>query len=201
MDERIIKFSECIKNDFELSEDIISNLRTNTNNALIIEGYDLFLSHIQKMVSDTQSSLILHTPQIIPEFLEFLSMKAYMLKSCRFLWISNIDYEKDYFLLNKIITLGNIQFRNTKEKCNYYYCTRDTKEFLIGKSEEESSENIFIFYEREDILKDIQIEMGAYFLKNSIPFFLKKKNKNANHTPGKVKEKKIKKSRKQRKIS
>ena len=174
MVEKIQQLLEHLKYDFNLSEDTISNLKRRGNDALIIEGDDGIMNHIQTMISNTKSSIIFHTPQITSELLQFISQKAYEKKAVRFLWITNIDYEKEYSILLNILMLGNIQIRNLKKKCNYYYFTRDAKEVLIGKCEENSIESISVIYEQEDVMEDMSREMGPYLLKESVPILIER---------------------------
>ena len=170
MVENIIQLLEYIKDNFGFSEELISNLKVNRENAIFLKGNDKIIKHIQNMSSIAKSLFLLYTPQILPDVLPFISQKAYEKKGVRFIWINHIDIGKYYPIISKILMFGNIQFRDLEKDFDFCYSSRDTSEILIGKFEENSTESIAIVYELDNLTKNIDREIGSYLLKESGPF-------------------------------
>ncbi len=169
MDENFEKFLDDFRNDLNASEESITLLRNIADDSHFKRGYSTVISHLKEMISKTSSSLLIYTPHVIPEILESISISSYRKKRVRFLMAANTDKDKYQNIFNKMLLLGNVQFRDMPTPINYYWCARDGREFLIGKQAENSDDIFSMIHENELHGNDFYDLIGTYFLNLSSP--------------------------------
>ena len=93
---------------------------------------------------------------------------AFQRKGARFLIFSKWDLMTYGDIIHKMGSLGNIQFRQITIPFNYYLCSRDSNEWLIGKIGESENELIAIYNQNENEFKVI-VELTSSFSEFSKP--------------------------------
>ncbi len=163
MQNKIDKLIESLKLDLNLANELSSGLKKMLYEGFIIEGEIQIIEYLKSMVIQTATSIIIYTPQIIPELLHLISQMAYTKRKARFLVATHIDFSTYYEIIKKMKALGNIQFRNADIPIIYFYCIRDAAELFIGKSETNPEQSISINYKIDKFQKSLISEISTNF--------------------------------------
>jgi sugar-specific transcriptional regulator TrmB len=170
--EKIKELLNAYKKDWDLSENIISSLQNtlidNINHLNLIKGKKEIIKTLIDLVSKTKAAIVLVTPHAIPEILQVISEFAYQRKVARYMLTSDWDINVYGDLINKMMQLRNIQFRDLKVPFNYYICFQDWEEMVIGIHSKSDYESFSILSGNNDIMKQFS-ESFHHYLKVSRP--------------------------------
>lgn len=108
----------------------------------IINGFDSLIQIFNKSINETQLSIIVILPEIIPPIMLEISNSAYQKRNTRFMVFTEFDLNEYGTILKKLIALGNIQIRKFMQPCNYFAILRDSIEMIIAILKERSNEII-----------------------------------------------------------
>ncbi|MHA1688351.1 MAG: hypothetical protein ACTSUN_03275, partial [Promethearchaeota archaeon] len=132
-------------------------------------GMKALISNIKDMIYRVKSSIIIVTPEVIPEILKFVSEIAYQKKAARFMLTSNFDLGVYGPILNKMKLLGNIQFRQLGTPGEYYAVTRDAEEVIIAPATKDEAQLISVVSTQESYAKLYSQFIGPIFTGHSRP--------------------------------
>jgi len=165
--EKITQLIAELKYDFRAS---LEPLKSNRENCFLIEGEEAIIGNLKDIIPKVRSSLVLYTPQIIPDLLHVLSEHAYMKKGTRFMLAAHIDFETYGIIIEKLTALGNIQFRDIPDREEHYYCNYDGNALLLGKHDIDPSKSMALLLENHNAVKEIINEINPYFKSISTTF-------------------------------
>ncbi|MFX1338042.1 MAG: hypothetical protein ACFFDK_05495 [Promethearchaeota archaeon] len=135
-------------------------------------GRDALIAAIKDAIYRTKSSVIIVTPVVIPEILQFLSEYAFQRKAARFMLTSHWDMQTYGDIVKKMMQLGNIQFRNLTSTGEYYALTRDAEEVILAPYTDKDAEMISIVSNHPAYARLYSQFIGPIFQANSRPIKL-----------------------------
>jgi len=134
-----------------------------------VVGRDALIAAVKDAVYRTKSSIIIVTPVVIPEILQVVSEYAYQKKAARFMLTSFWDMNQYGAIIQKMLSLGNIQFRQLNTAGEFYAVTRDAEEVIIGPYTDRESEMISVISNQTAYAKLYSQFIGPIFQANSRP--------------------------------
>ena len=134
-----------------------------------VVGRDSLIAAVKDAVYRTKSSIIIVTPVVIPEILQVVSEYAYQKKAARFMLTSFWDMNQYGAIIQKMLSLGNIQFRQLNTAGEFYAVTRDAEEVIIGPYTDRESEMISVISNQTAYAKLYSQFIGPIFQANSRP--------------------------------
>lgn len=134
-----------------------------------VVGRDALIAAIKDAVYRTKSSIIIVTPVVIPEVLQVVSEYAYQKKAARFMLTSFWDMNQYGAIIQKMLSLGNIQFRQLNTSGEFYAVTRDAEEVIIGPYTDKESDMISVISNQSAYAKLYSQFIGPIFQANSRP--------------------------------
>ncbi len=134
-----------------------------------VVGRDAMIAAIKDAVYRTKSSIIIVTPVVIPEILQVVSEFAFQRKAARFMLTSQWDLSKYAGIIAKMKQLGNIQFRQLSTAGEFFACTRDAEETIIGPYTAKEGDMISIVSNQSQYAKLYAQFIGPIFQANSRP--------------------------------
>jgi len=132
-------------------------------------GREALINAIKDAILRTKSSIIIVTPVVIPEILQFISEFAFQKKTARFMLTSHFDMQTYGNIIQKMQQLGNIQFRQLSTAGEFYAVTRDAEEVIICPAADKESEMISIVSNQPMYSKLYSSFIGPIFQANSRP--------------------------------
>lgn len=175
-----LQFMNSIDDGTELSEQNEDKLKDifNASSALPeiseittwqVIGRDAMVSAIKDAIYRTKSSVIIVTPVVIPEVLQVVSEFAFQKKAARFMLTSHFPMDQYGDIIRKMMSLGNIQFRQLNTQGDFYAVTRDAEEVIIGPFTDNESEMISVVSNQSSYAKLYSQFIGPIFQANSRP--------------------------------
>ncbi len=175
-----LQFMNSIDDGTELSEQNEDKLKDifNASSALPeiseittwqVIGRDAMVSAIKDAIYRTKSSVIIVTPVVIPEVLQVVSEFAFQKKAARFMLTSHFPMDQYGDIIRKMMSLGNIQFRQLNTQGDFYAVTRDAEEVIIGPFTDNESEMISVVSNQASYAKLYSQFIGPIFQANSRP--------------------------------
>jgi hypothetical protein len=175
-----LQFMNAIDDATESAENNESKLRDVSSSASAIPeissittwqvvGRDAMVAAIKDAVFRTKSSVIIVTPVVIPEILQVVSEYAYQKKAARFMLTSHWDMGQYGQIIQKMMSLGNIQFRQLSSTGEFFAVTRDAEEVIIGPYTDNEAEMISVVSEQSSYAKLYSQFIGPIFQANSRP--------------------------------
>ncbi|KKN46093.1 hypothetical protein LCGC14_0676470 [marine sediment metagenome] len=134
-----------------------------------VVGRAAMISAIKDAVYRVKSSIIIVTPEVVPEILQVVSEYAFQKKAVRFMLTTFWDLEKYGGIVKKMRELGNIQFRQLQSKGEFYAVTRDAEEVILAPLTSKDSELISVVSNQEGYAKLYSQFIGPIFLSSSRP--------------------------------
>ncbi|TFG24664.1 MAG: hypothetical protein EU533_01885 [Promethearchaeota archaeon] len=132
-------------------------------------GRDALVAAIKDAIYRTKSSIIIVTPVVIPEVLQVVSEYAYQKKAARFMLTSFWDMNQYGAIIQKMLSLGNIQFRQLNTSGDFFAVTRDAEEVIIGPYTDKESDMISVISNQEQYSRLYSQFIGPIFQANSRP--------------------------------
>ncbi|MHA1670769.1 MAG: hypothetical protein ACTSV5_09345 [Promethearchaeota archaeon] len=175
-----LQFMNSIDDGTELSEQNEDKLKDifNASSALPeiaeittwqVVGRDAMVSAIKDAIYRTKSSIIVVTPVVIPEVLQVVSEFAFQKKAARFMLTSHFPMDQYGDIIRKMMSLGNIQFRQLNTQGDFYAVTRDAEEVIIGPYTDKESDMISVVSNQSSYAKLYSQFIGPIFQANSRP--------------------------------
>jgi hypothetical protein len=134
-----------------------------------IIGRDALVAAIKDAIFRVKSSIIIVMPVVIPEVLQVISEYAYQKKAVRFLLTASWEMKQYGPIIQKMMQLGNIQFRQLSTKGEFFALTRDAEEVIIGPHTSEEKDMISVISNQESYAKLYSQFIGPIFQANSRP--------------------------------
>jgi hypothetical protein len=134
-----------------------------------VVGRSALVAAIKDAIYRTKSSIIIVTPVVIPEVLQVVSEYAYQKKAARFMLTSFWDMNQYGAIIQKMLSLGNIQFRQLNTAGEFYAVTRDAEEVIIGPFTEKEGDMISVISNQEQYSRLYSQFIGPIFQANSRP--------------------------------
>ena len=134
-----------------------------------IIGRDALVAAIKDAIFRVKSSIIIVMPVVIPEVLQVISEYAYQKKAVRFLLTASWEMSQYGPIIQKMMQLGNIQFRQLSTKGEFFALTRDAEEVIIGPHTTNEKEMISVISNQEAYAKLYSQFIGPIFQANSRP--------------------------------
>ena len=134
-----------------------------------VVGRDALVASIKDAIYRTKSSIIIVTPVVIPEILQVVSEYAYQKKAARFMITSIFNMSQYGPIIQKMLSLGNIQFRQLNTAGEFYAVTRDAEEVIIGPYTEKEGDMISVISNQEQYSRLYSQFIGPIFQANSRP--------------------------------
>jgi len=134
-----------------------------------IIGRDALVAAIKDAIYRVKSSIIIVMPVVIPEVLQVISEYAYQKKAVRFLLTASWEMSQYGPIIQKMMQLGNIQFRQLSTKGEFFALTRDAEEVIIGPHTTNEKEMISVISNQEAYAKLYSQFIGPIFQANSRP--------------------------------
>jgi hypothetical protein len=134
-----------------------------------IIGRDGLVAAIKDAIFRVKSSIIIVMPVVIPEVLQVISEYAYEKKAVRFLLTASWEMSQYGPIIQKMMQLGNIQFRQLSTKGEFFALTRDAEEVIIGPHTTNEKEMISVISNQEAYAKLYSQFIGPIFQANSRP--------------------------------
>jgi len=157
---------EKLNDIFEASKNIPEVAEVTTWHTV---GREALIALMRDAVYRVKSSVIIVTPVVVPEVLQVVSEIAFQKKSARFMLTSHFEMEQYSSIIQKMMQLGNIQFRQLSSKGEYYAVTRDAEEVIIAPFTDKETELISIVSNQEQYAKLYSSFIGPIFQANSRP--------------------------------
>jgi sugar-specific transcriptional regulator TrmB len=134
-----------------------------------IIGRDALIAAIKDAIFRVKSSIIIVMPVVIPEVLQVISEYAYQKKAVRFLLTASWEMSQYGPIIQKMMQLGNIQFRQLSTRGDFFALTRDAEEVIIGPHTTNEKEMISVISNQEAYAKLYSQFIGPIFQANSRP--------------------------------
>jgi len=134
-----------------------------------IIGRDALVAAIKDAIFRVKSSIIIVMPVVIPEVLQVISEYAYQKKAVRFLLTASWEMSQYGPIIQKMMQLGNIQFRQLSTKGEFFALTRDAEEVIIGPHTTNETDMISVISNQEAYAKLYSQFIGPIFQANSRP--------------------------------
>ena len=134
-----------------------------------IIGRDALIAAIKDAIFRVKSSIIIVMPVVIPEVLQVISEYAYQKKAVRFLLTASWEMNQYGPIIQKMMQLGNIQFRQLSTKGEFFALTRDAEEVIIGPHTTNEKDMISVISNQEAYAKLYSQFIGPIFQANSRP--------------------------------
>ena len=131
-------------------------------------GMPAIIETITEALTKVKSSVIVVTHEVVPKILETLSQVAYKKKSARFFYTTHFTPEFQP-ILQKMKTLGNIQFRQLKVKGEFIAMTRDAELVVLAPVSNKKEDLIGIVSTQDGYAKLYSQIIGPVFQANSRP--------------------------------
>ncbi len=175
-----LQFMNSIDDSTELAENNEEKLKDIYNAASSIPeiseittwqiiGRDALVAAIKDAIFRVKSSIIIVMPVVIPEVLQVISEYAYQKKAVRFLLTASWEMGQYGPIIQKMMQLGNIQFRQLSTKGEFFALTRDAEEVIIGPHTTNEKEMISVISNQEAYAKLYSQFIGPIFQANSRP--------------------------------
>jgi hypothetical protein len=175
-----LQFMNSIDDSTELAENNEARLRDIHNSSSSIPeisdittwqviGKDALIAVIKDAIFRVKSSIIIVMPYVIPEILQVISEFAYQKKAVRFLLTSHWDMSQYGNIIQKMLQLGNIQFRQLSTAGEFFAVTRDAEEVIIGPATDKESEMISVVSNQRAYAVLYSQFIGPIFQANSRP--------------------------------
>ncbi|MFX1556079.1 MAG: hypothetical protein ACFFC9_02405 [Promethearchaeota archaeon] len=132
-------------------------------------GKDALIAAIKDAIFRVKSSIIIVMPYVIPEILQVISEFAYQKKAVRFMLTSHWDMSQYGTIIQKMLQLGNIQFRQLSTSGEFFALTRDAEEVIIGPATENEAEMISVVSNQRAYSVLYSQFIGPIFQANSRP--------------------------------
>ncbi len=134
-----------------------------------IKGIKETIDKFIEIISSTKSVVIIITPMTVPEILKVVSEIAYHKKSVKFLLTSSWDMSIYASIIEKMMKLGNIQFRQPSMAPEYFAILRDNEEICMVAHSENPDEIIGFWTNHPNFVKLYSQIIGPIFSANSRP--------------------------------
>jgi hypothetical protein len=133
-----------------------------------VVGLEAIIEYINDALNRVKSSVIVVSHEVIPKVLESMSQMAYKKRSVRFFYTTH--WSPEYLgILEKMKSLGNIQFRQMKQRGEFIAMTRDAEEVLLVPLSKPEEEMIAVVSTQEGYTKLYSQFIGPVFMSNSRP--------------------------------
>lgn len=132
-------------------------------------GKDAMIAAIKDAIYRVKSSIIIVMPYVVPEILQVISEFAYQKKAVRFMLTSSFDMSAYGNIIQKMLQLGNIQFRQLSAAGEFFAVTRDAEEVIIGPLTDKESEMISVVSNQRAYSILYSQFIGPIFQANSRP--------------------------------
>ncbi|MBY8985910.1 MAG: hypothetical protein KGD65_12625 [Candidatus Lokiarchaeota archaeon] len=175
-----LQFMNSIDDATELAESNEDKLKDiHTASSLIPEiskvttwnviGRDAMIAVIKDAIYRVKSSIIIVTPQVVPEILQVVSEYAFQKKAVRFMLTSHFDLNTYSGIIGKMKQLGNVQFRQLQTAGDFYAVTRDAEEVILAPATDKEGEMIAVVSNQEGYAKLYSQFIGPIFQAQSRP--------------------------------
>jgi hypothetical protein len=134
-----------------------------------VVGKEPLISAMIDSIWRVKSTIIIVTPVVEQKILEHLSQAAYKKKNVRFFYTTNWDLQTWGSVIEKMKSLGNIQFRNLKGTGEFYALSRDAEEVILGPNAKEIKDMVSIVSIQEGYCQLYSSFIGPIFQANSRP--------------------------------
>src|SRR5271157_367554 len=132
-------------------------------------GTRSILDSIKENMEQTETTIVIETPQVEKEILDTLSETAYKKKGARFMYITSWDLATYGAIVRKMKVFGNIQFRQLGSPAECWACTRDAQEVIFAPNAESEEEIIGIASTDEKYVNFYAQSIGPLLLAGSRP--------------------------------
>jgi len=132
-------------------------------------GKEAMIAAIKDAIYRVKSSIIIVMPYVVPEILQVISEFAYQKKAVRFMLTSSFDMSAYGNIIQKMLQLGNIQFRQLSAAGEFFAVTRDAEEVIIGPLTDKESEMISVVSNQRAYSILYSQFIGPIFQANSRP--------------------------------
>ena len=175
-----LQFMSSIDDATELAEKDGSRLKDIANAASSIPemphittwqivGRDALIAAIKDAIYRVKSSIIIVTPVVIPEVLQYVTEYAFQKRSARFMLTSKWEMGQYGEIIKKMMALGNIQFRQLSTDVEFFAITRDAEEVILGPFTDNEAEMISVISNQEQYSRLYSQFIGPIFQANSRP--------------------------------
>lgn len=131
-----------------------------------IVGLPAIIEFVAESLKRVKSSIVIVTHEVVPKILEALSVTAYEKKHAKFLYTTAWSPEYDP-IINKMKSLGNIQFRQLKSRGEYIGITREAEEVLLAPIQKDEANIVAIVSTEDGYCKLFSPIVGSTFIANS----------------------------------
>ncbi len=133
-----------------------------------VVGLEAIIEYMNDALNRVKSSVIVVSHEVIPKILESMSQMAYKKRSVRFFYTTH--WAPEYMgILEKMKSLGNIQFRQMKQRGEFIAMTRDAEEVLLAPISKTDEDMIAVVSTQEGYTKLYSQFIGPVFMSNSRP--------------------------------
>ncbi len=134
-----------------------------------VVGRDALIAAIKDAIYRVKSSIIIVMPYVIPEILQVISEYAFQKKAVRFMLTSRFEMSQYGDIIRKMMSLGNIQFRQLSGAGEFFALTRDAEEVIIGPATDKEGEMISVVSNQSAFSILYSQFIGPIFQANSRP--------------------------------
>ena len=127
------------------------------------------ITYLKDVIWRTKSSIIIVTPEVVPEILELIAQVAYERKAQKFFLTTHWDLASYGDVIRKMSVLGNVQFRQLKTAGEYWAVTRDAEEIMLAPSTNKDNDLVCVISDQEGYAKLYSQFIGPMFQANSQP--------------------------------
>lgn len=135
-------------------------------------GKSALITYLKDVVWRTKSSIIIVTPEAVPEILELIANVAYERKAQKFFLTTHWDLATYGEIIKRMSDLGNVQFRQLKTASDYWAVTRDAEEIMIAPNAPKDSDLVCVVSEQDQYSKLYSQIIGPMFQAQSQPLKL-----------------------------
>jgi len=132
-------------------------------------GKDAMVAVMKDAIYRVKSSIIIVMPYVLPEILQVISEYAYQKKAVRFMLTSHWDMTQYGNIIQKMLQLGNIQFRQLSAAGEFFALTRDAEEVILAPSTQKESDMISVVSNQRAYSILYSQFIGPIFQANSRP--------------------------------
>jgi len=133
-----------------------------------IVGMSAVIEYIAESLNRVKSSIIIVTHEAHPKILEIMSVAAYNNKNARFMYTTHWSPELEP-IINRMKSLGNIQFRQLKSAGGFIAMTREAEEVLLAPVTGNDQDLVAIVSTEDGYCKLYSNFIGPVFQANSRP--------------------------------
>jgi len=132
-------------------------------------GKEAMIAVMKDAIYRVKSSIIIVMPYVVPEILQVISEYAYQKKAVRFMLTSHWDMTQYGNIIQKMLQLGNIQFRQLSTAGEFFALTRDAEEVILAPATQKDSDMISVVSNQRAYSILYSQFIGPIFQANSRP--------------------------------